>query len=47
MIENKKIIMFGASEKNYAEQVIEKYGEQIVYCIDNDTKKHTTKYKDK
>jgi len=47
MIENKKIIMFGASEKNYAEQIMKKYDGQIIYCIDNDTKKHNTKYKDK
>ncbi len=46
MIE-KKIIMFGASEKNYAEQIVKKYGEQIVYCIDNDVNKHNTKFMDK
>ncbi len=44
---NKKIIIFGASEKNYAEQIVKKYGEQIVYCIDNDVNKHNTKFMDK
>lgn len=41
---NKRIILFGASEKNYAEQIIRKYGNQVAYCIDNDERKHNTEY---
>lgn len=42
---NKRIIIFGASEKNYAEQIIQKYGNQVAYCIDNDARKHNTKFR--